>query len=134
MIAARTKKVADAGTPTTHENNPGPTTDLNRCTKILASALLFAACCLAFLAWGFAELAPVKSLTLAATALLLLAAREGVVKVDEAWERHMAAWRDLHSRELRGEPVGRYFVGDGKPKTAGGREYEPLSWEGVKRV
>lgn len=132
MIGTQMKKVAGAGTLTTCKNNPGPTTNLNRCTKILASTLLFAACCLAFGAWGFAERAPVRALILAAIALLLLAVREGVVKVDEAWNRHMLAWRDLHSRELDGEQVGRDYVGDGTPRTAGGRTYEPLSWKGMQ--
>ncbi|WP_190973048.1 hypothetical protein [Bifidobacterium rousetti] len=134
MIAAQMKKVADAGTPTTCKNNPGPTTDLN-CTEIVASTLLILAFLLVFTAYGFAELEPLKALISASIALLLLAFREGVVRVDEAWNQRMTAWRELHSRELDGEEVGRYRQGDGTPRTAGGKPFEPLTgWEKVKRV
>lgn len=134
MIAAKMKKAAGAATPATRKNNPGPTTDLN-CIEIVASTLLILAFLLVFAAWGFAELQPLKALILASIALLLLAVREVGIRVDRAWHRRMAAWRELHSRELDGEPVGRYRQGDGVPRTAGGSPFEPLTgWEKVKRV
>lgn len=130
MIGAKMKKVADAGTPTTQKDSES--SYVQNLAKILASALLFAACCLVLVACSYVEPEPLKALVLEVVAVLLLAAREGVVRVDREWNRRMAAWRDLHSRELDGEPVGRYRQGDGVPRTAEGHEYEPLSWKGVQ--
>lgn len=133
MIGTQMKKVAGAATPTTRNENPR-LSYVQNLTEILASTLLILALLLAFAAWGFAELEPLKAIILAVSALLLLAVRDGVVRVDREWHKRMAAWRDLHSRELDGEQVGRFYVGDGTPRTESGSPYEPLEWGKVRRA
>lgn len=131
-MIAQMKKAAGVAAPTTRDDS-SPSKNQNR-IHIVSTTLLITAFLITLVACNYAELEPLKALVLEVVAVLLLAVREGVVRVDEDWNRRMLAWRRLKDREMDGEPVGRYIVGDGTPRKADGSPYEPLEWGKVRSV